>query len=199
MKTDATGADLLAAIFEGHTAHGWQDRPLPRDLVDRAIAMATMGPTAFNCQPLRLIRVSSAEGKARLAPALSRGNHDKTMAAPVTAILCADAGFWRLLPEVWTGPDMRPLFDGKPEAARETALRNATLQAGYLILAARALGLGAGPMSGFDAAAVAAAFLSTPDRADWQIICLLNLGWPDPAATRPRAPRLGPDRIAADA
>lgn len=189
-----------AAIFEGHTAHGWTDRPVPHDMLGRMVAMAGMGPTAFNQQPLRVIWVTSAAGKARLAPALSRGNRDKTMAAPVTGILCCDLGFWRDLPVVWPHQDVRGYFDGNPQAARDSARRNATLQAGYLIMAARALGLGAGPMSGFDAARVAADFLPPPDSDDrmaaWEVNFLLNVGWPDSAADRPRLPRHGVDHVA---
>ncbi|QYK40000.1 MAG: malonic semialdehyde reductase [Paracoccaceae bacterium] len=186
----------LETIFAAHTAHGWQDRPVPESLLRRMVDLAGMGPTAFNQQPLRVILVTSAEGKARLAPAMSRGNRDKTMAAPVTAILCRDLGFWRNLPDLWPAQDVRGFYDGRPEAALASATRNATLQAGYLVLAARALGLGAGPMSGFDAAAVTAAFLDGPDRAEWQVDFLMNIGFADPAANRPRLPRLGFDRIA---
>lgn len=188
------------AIFSGHTAHGWADRPVPQDMLERMVAMAGMGPTAFNQQPLRVILVTSALAKARLEPALSRGNRDKTMAAPVTAILCSDLGFWRDLPQVWPQADVRGYFDGNLQAARDSARRNATLQAGYMILAARALGLGAGPMSGFDAGRVAAEFLPAPgsgDRmADWEVNFLLNIGWPDPGAVRPRLPRHGFGHVA---
>jgi 3-hydroxypropanoate dehydrogenase len=193
-------AEMTAeAIFAGHTAHGWADRPVPQAMLERLVAMAGMGPTAFNQQPLRVIFVTTAEGKARLEPALSRGNRDKTMAAPVTAILCSDLGFWRDLPQVWPQADVRGYFDGKPDAARDSARRNATLQAGYLILAARALGLGAGPMSGFDAGRVAGEFLpgDSGDRmAGWEVNFLLNIGWPDPAANRPRLPRHGFGHVA---
>jgi 3-hydroxypropanoate dehydrogenase len=188
--------DGLDAVFCARTAHGWQDRPVPDALLRRVVELAAMGPTAFNQQPLRVIFVTSAEGKARLAPALSRSNRDKTLAAPVTAILCRDLGFWRALPVLWPAQDVRPFYDGRPAAAAASALRNATLQAGYLIIAARALGLGAGPMAGFDAAAVAAAFLTAPETAEWEVDFLLNLGWADPAAHRPRGPRLPFDRIA---
>ncbi|HMO71902.1 MAG TPA: malonic semialdehyde reductase [Paracoccaceae bacterium] len=192
---DGVGEAALDALFGTHTAHGWLDRPVPRGLIRRMVDLAGMGPTAFNQQPLRLILVDSAGAKARLSPALSGANRAKTMAAPVTAILCHDRGFWRHLPEVWPAQDVRGYFDGQPQAAAESARRNGTLQAGYLIMAARALGLGAGPMSGFDRAKVAAAF--TADRQEWEVDMLVNIGWADPAAFRPRNPRLGFDRMAA--
>lgn len=191
---DGIGEAALAAVFGAQTAHGWLDRPVPPDLIRRVVDLAGMGPTAFNQQPMRLILVQSPEAKARLAPALSNANRAKTLAAPVTAIVCHDRGFWRNLPELWPAADVRPFFDGRPEAAAESARRNGTLQAGYLVLAARALGLGAGPMSGFDRAQVAAAFAA--DRPEWEVDMLVNLGWADPAAARPRNPRLGLDRIA---
>ncbi|MGC5198763.1 malonic semialdehyde reductase, partial [Aphanothece microscopica] len=163
---------------------------MPDALLRRLVALAFGGPTAYNQQPLRVIFVTSPEGKARLAPAVSRSNRDKTLAAPVTAILCHDLRFFDHLPRLWPQADVRPWYDGHPATARDSAFRNATLQAGYLLMAARALGLDAGPMSGFDPAAVAAEFL--PGRA-WEVGFLVNLGFADPAGARPRNPRLGFD------
>ncbi len=185
------GLDLLFRAAQTH--HGWQDRPVPDDLLRAALDLAKMGPTAFNQQPLRVIFVTSPEGKARLSPAMSRGNHDKTMAAPVTAIMCCDLEFWRNLPELWPAADVRGFYDKSPEAARESAARNGTLQAGYFILAARALGLDCGPMSGFDRAKVAAAFLHG---RPWEVNFLVNLGYGLPEKVNPRAPRLPFGRMA---
>ncbi len=186
----APSQDPFAALFEaGHTAHGWLDRPVDPGLIDRAYRKAAMAPTAFNQQPMRLVLLESAEAKARLSPALSDANRAKTLAAPVAAIVCYDLAFWQHLPTLWPAKDVRGFYDGKPEAAAESAIRNGTLQAGYFLLALRAEGLGAGPMSGFHKARVQAEFL--PD-SPWQVNFLMTIGWADPAAFRPRAPRLDP-------
>jgi 3-hydroxypropanoate dehydrogenase len=185
------GLDLL---FAAHTHHAWDARPVAEATLRRLVELAFGGPTAFNQQPLRVIFVTSPEAKARLAPALSRSNRDKTLAAPVTAILCHDLRFFDHLPRLWPQADVRSWYDGQPGPARDSAFRNATLQAGYFLMAARALGLDCGPMSGFDAAVVAAAFL---EGRDWEVGFLMNLGHGDPAAVRPRNPRLGFDEVAA--
>lgn len=185
------GLDLL---FAAHTHHAWEDRPVPVETLRRLIALAFGGPTAFNQQPLRVLFVTTPEAKARLAPAVGRSNRDKTLAAPVTAIMCHDLAFFRHLPRLWPLADVRPFYDGQPDAARTSSFRNATLQAGYFLMAARALGLDAGPMSGFDAARVTADFLQG---RDWEVNFLVNLGHGVPAAVRPRNPRLGFDEVAA--
>jgi 3-hydroxypropanoate dehydrogenase len=185
------GLDLL---FGAHTHHAWDGRPVAQATLRRLLALTFGGPTAYNQQPLRVIFVASPEAKARLSPAVSRSNRDKTLAAPVTAILCHDLRFFDHLPRLWPQADVRPWYDGQPEAARLSALRNGTLQAGYFLMAARALGLDAGPMSGFDPARVAADFLQG---RDWEVNFLVNLGHGDPAAVRPRNPRLGFDEVAA--
>lgn len=189
----ALPAPALALLFKAHTHHAWDGRPVSAETLRRLVELAFGGPTAFNQQPLRVLFVTSPEAKARLAPALSRANRDKTQAAPVTAILCHDLAFYHHLPRLWPQADVRPYFDGKPEAARESAFRNATLQAGYFLMAARALGLDCGPMSGFDAARVAAEFLQG---RDWAVNFLVNLGHGDPDAVRPRNPRLAFDEVA---
>lgn len=146
------------------------------------------GPTAMNTQPGRVVFVRSAQAKARLRPALAPGNVDKTMAAPVTAIVAYDLAFHQHLPLQYpANPGASGMFAGNDAAALDTATRNGTLQGAYLILAARALGLDTGPMSGFDAAPLNAAFF--PD-GRWRANFLVNLGWGDPAGVRPRGPRL---------
>lgn len=186
------GLDLL--FRKAHTHNGWSDRPVdPADL-ERIVELARMAPTAMNCQPLRVIFVTSAAGKARLEPCLAEGNRAKTMAAPVTAILCWDRDFWLNMPELAphmsdpTGP-----FRDKPEAQAQAARLNGTLQAGYFIMAARSIGLDCGPMGGFDKARIAEAFF---DGRNWEANILVNLGHGDPAAVRPRAPRLEFARMA---
>ena len=142
----------------------------------------------MNGQPLRISWVMSEAAKARLAPCLAEGNRAKTLAAPVTGILWADAAFWQNLPKL--APHMAdPLgfYADKPAAAEAAARLNGSLQAGYVILAARALGLDCGPMGGFDGAALAAEFAQG---RPWMPLLLLNLGYGDAAKVRPRAPRL---------
>jgi nitroreductase len=145
------------------------------------------GPTAFNAQPARYVFVTSPEAKATLAPALSSGNRDKTLAAPATVIIAHDTRFFEHLPEQFPAYDARPLFEANPGMVEPTAMRNSSLQGGYLILAARALGLDVGPMSGFDAAKINAAFF--PD-GRYQVNFIANLGYGDSATLYPRSPRL---------
>jgi len=149
--------------------------------------LAKWGPTSANCQPLRIVFVRTPEAKARLAPALSPGNLDKTMAAPTTAIFGYDLEFYERLPQLFPHTDARSWFAGKPDAILATALRNSSLQAAYFMLAARALGFDCGPMSGFDAAKVDAAFFEgTAVRSNF--IC--NIGRGDASKLMPRNPRL---------
>lgn len=185
------GLDLLFEVAQTH--NGWQDRPVAPALLEQVLDLAKMGPTAMNQQPLRVIFVQSPEAKARLAPAMSKGNLDKTMAAPATAIMCYDLEFWRNLPELWPHADVSAGFRDKPEVARDNAQRNGTLQAGYFIMAARALGLDCGPMGGFDRGKVAAAFL---DGRPWEVNFLINLGYGDASRVHPRNPRLPFARMA---
>jgi len=187
MSLEALDDSALDRIWrEARTYNVWLDRPVAPDLLRRAYDLARMGPTSANCQPMRLVFVTSAAAKERLRPALSSGNRDKTMKAPVTAIVAHDTRFFDLLPQLFHDPGARGWFAGKPHAA-ETALRNGSLQAAYFILALRALGLDCGPMSGFDNAKVDAAFF--PDgrvRSNF----LINIGYGDPATLFPRNPRL---------
>ena len=141
----------------------------------------------MNCQPARCVFVRSAEAKERLKPALSSSNVAKTMAAPVTVIVGTDTRFFEYLPEQFPAYDARPMFAGNAALAQETAVRNGSLQGAYLIIAARALGLDCGPMSGFNSAAVDAAFF--PD-GRIKSNFLVNLGVADPAVGYPRGPRL---------
>jgi 3-hydroxypropanoate dehydrogenase len=175
-------------IFEdAHTHNGWQDTPVPDDLLRRVYDIAKMGPTSSNCCPMRVLFVKSAEGKARLRPTLNEGNVDKTMKAPVTAIIAYDSQFYDLLPRLYPQRDFRPVYANNPALAQETAFRNGSMQGGYFIIAARALGLDCGPMSGFDNAKVDAEFF--PD-GRWKSNFLCNLGHGDPVQVRPRNPRL---------
>ncbi|WP_136682522.1 malonic semialdehyde reductase [Falsirhodobacter xinxiangensis] len=183
------GLDLL--FRKARTHNGWQDAPVSDDLLLKVVELASTGPTAFNQQPIRVIFVRSDEEKARLAPALSRGNLEKTMAAPAVAILCYDLDFWKHLDAAAPGFDAASMFDGNRAAALESAQRNGSLQAGYFILAARALGLDTGPMSGFDKQKVADAFLT--DHPSWEVNMLVNLGHGNAEALRPQRPRHAPE------
>ncbi|KAF1690735.1 malonic semialdehyde reductase [Pseudoxanthomonas koreensis] len=159
----------------------------------RLYELVKFGPTQANTTPARFVFVKSAEAKARLAPALDPGNHDKTLAAPVTVIIGRDEDFHEKLPYLFPHTDAKAWFDGPRENRGKPALRNMALQAAYLIVAARALGLDAGPMTGFDAAKVDAAFFAgTRIKSD----ILVNLGQGDPASIFPRSPRLSFDEAA---
>ena len=155
----------------------------------RLYDLLKFGPTTANSSPARFVFVRSREAKARLAPALDEGNREKTLSAPVVAIVAHDMRFYDKLPVLFPHTDAKSWFDTKPEAVLETvALRNSSLQGAYLILAARSLGLDCGPMSGFDNAKVDEAFFKgTAIRSNF----LVNLGKGDPASIFPRSPRLG--------
>lgn len=157
----------------------------------RLYELLKWGPTAANASPARFVFVRSPEGKAKLGPALDAGNREKTLAAPVTVIVGHDMAFYDKLPVLFPHTDARSWFAGRPEPVLETvALRNGSLQGAYLILAARALGLDCGPMSGFNNAMVDEAFFAgTAIRSNF----LVNLGKGDPASLFPRSPRLGFD------
>lgn len=184
----------LAQLFvEARTHSAWQEQPVPDAVLVQVIELMKMGPTSANCSPARIVFVRSAEAKARLAPLLSEGNREKTMKAPVTAIIGYDLDFYERLPFLFPHTDARSWFAGKPDHIRETAFRNGTLQGAYLILAARALGLDCGPMSGFDAAKVTAEFFAgTNVKANF----LCNLGYGDASQLKPRSPRLAFEELA---
>ncbi len=181
----------LDALFRNaRTHHGWLDKPVPDELLRRVYELAKWPPTSANCSPARFVFVRSKEAKEKLKPALSAANADKTMAAPATVIVGHDLEFHENLPRLYPQADARSWFVGKPAHIETTAFRNGSLQGAYLILAARALGLDCGPMSGFDNAMVDAAFF--PDgKVRSNFLC--NLGFGDPAKLRPRNPRMGFD------
>ena len=182
---DAAG---LAALFvDARTHDRWTDRPVTDEDLRALFDLARMGPTSANCAPARFVFLRTEWQKNRLRPALSPGNVDKTMSAPVVVIVATDPHFYDHLPKLFPHADAKSWFSGNPGLAEETAARNATLQGAYLIMAARALGLDCGPMSGFDNATVDEAFLS--DRG-WKSNFLVNIGHGDPAGLHPRAPRL---------
>jgi 3-hydroxypropanoate dehydrogenase len=180
----------LATLFlNAQTHRRWTDRPVDDSLLRRMYELARWPPTSANCQPLRLVFVKSARAKERLRPALDAANVEQTMSAPVTAIVAYDTRFFEFMPRLAPQrPEMGDRLAARPEPVRERmAFQNGTLQGAYLILAARALGLDCGPMGGFDRAKVDEAFF--PD-GRWKSNFLVNLGYGDPSALRPRAPRL---------
>ncbi len=182
---DAAALDTLFRTARTH--NGWQPRAVPDAALRELYELAKWGPTAVNASPLRVLFVKSPEAKELLRPALSPGNVDKTIAAPVTAILAYDTEFVAHLPRLFPHMNVAPMFTGNPAVAEQTATLNATLQAGYFILAARALGLDTGPMGGFDKDKVNQAFFAG---RPWKALILLNLGYGDEAKLFPRSPRL---------
>jgi 3-hydroxypropanoate dehydrogenase len=181
--------ESLNLIFRNAQTHSnWLDEPVDDALLAQVYDLAKMGPTCANMCPMRVIFVKSKAAKEKLKPALSPGNVDKTMAAPVTAIIGMDVHFYEKLPELFPHVDAKAWYKDLPENVLEyTALRNGSLQGAYLMLAARSLGLDCGPMSGFDNAKVDAAFFAgTTVKSNF----LCNLGHGDATKLHPRNPRL---------
>jgi 3-hydroxypropanoate dehydrogenase len=203
-RTDATelknrinlaDPDTLDLLFtEARTHYGWRDKPVTNDQLRALYDIAKMGPTSMNQQPMRLVFVESEEAKAKLAPALGEPNRPKMMSAPVTAIIAYDSEFYEKMPEVFPiNPNARDMFANNQVMAAANAFRNGTLQGAYLILAARAIGLDAGPMSGFDNAKVDELFFAgTALKSNF----LCNLGYADESKIFRRLPRLGFEDIA---
>ncbi len=183
---DQTALDQL--FLEAHTHNAWQGRPVPDELLRRLYDTFRMGPTSANCCPARIVFVKSSEAKEKLRPALAEGNRAKSMAAPVTAIIGYDMHFYEKVPKLFpNAPAMRSMFEKDEQTIFTHAFRNGTLQGAYLIIAARALGLDCGPMSGFDNAMVDQFFFAgTAVKSNF----LCNLGYGDPSGVYPRNPRM---------
>lgn len=178
---------------EARTHNGWQNRPVPEALLREAVDLAKMGPTSANTSPMRVVFVRSKEGKERLKPALMPLNVEKTMQAPVTAIVAYDYGFPDLLPRLLPHTDAKSWFVGNDALIADTAYRNGTLQGAYLLLALRAVGLDTGPMSGVDYAKIDAEFFAgTQVHTNF----LINIGYGDTSKLFPRSPRLDFEEIA---
>ena len=178
---------------EARTQNKWQDRPVPDAKLWELYDLLKFAPTSANASPARFVFVRTAEGKAKLKQALSPGNVEKTMTAPVTAIVAYDTAFYDKLPFLFPHADARSWFAGNPAFAEATAIRNSSLQGAYLILAARSVGLDAGPMSGFDGSKLDELFFAG---TGWKSNFLVNLGYGDPAGVLPRLPRLSFDEAA---
>ncbi len=178
---------LKQLFLDARTANGFLDKPVNPDLLRQAYDIAKMGATSMNTQPTRYVFLTTPAAKARLMPALSPGNVDKTNSAPVTVIVATDTQFYEHMPTIWHGPGAKEMFEGNVPMAQATATRNGTLGGAYFMIAARAVGLDCGPMSGVDLAKVNAEFF--PD-GRFQTNFLINLGYADTIKTFNRNPRL---------
>jgi len=181
-------AALDTVFRNAHTVWDFADKPVADETLQALYELVKLGPTSANCSPARFVFVRTPEGKEKLRPALSAGNIEKTMAAPLTVIVAQDPFFFQKLPQLFPAADAKGWFSGNPDLAEETATRNATLQGAYFIVAARALGLACGPMSGFDKVKLDRAFFSS---SGWKSNFLINLGYPKDGAEIPeRLPKL---------
>jgi 3-hydroxypropanoate dehydrogenase len=175
---------------DARTQNKWQDRPVPDATLEEVYNLLKWAPTSANSSPARFVFIRTAEGRAKLKQALSPGNLEKTMTAPVTVIVAHDVEFYEKLPFLFPHADARSWFAGNPAFAETSAFRNGTLQGAYLMMAARSVGLDVGAMSGFDNAKVDELFLAG---TTWKSNFLVNLGYGDPAGLFPRSPRLSFD------
>jgi 3-hydroxypropanoate dehydrogenase len=186
-------AALDQLFGDARTHNKWLDKEVPDAALHELVDLLKLGPTSANCSPARFLFVKSREAKGKLKPYLSEGNVAKTLAAPVCAIIGYDLDFYEYLPRLFPHADAKSWFEGNAPKIFETAFRNGTLQGAYLIMAARALGLDCGPMSGFDNEGVDRTFFSgTNVKSNF----LCNLGFGDESVLRPRSPRLSFDAMA---
>lgn len=181
-------SEALDALFlKARTHNAWLDKPVDEAVLHELYELMKFGPTSANSSPLRVVFIKSPEQKEKLLSCIDAGNIEKTKTAPVTAILADDMEFYEKLPKLFPHTDARSWFAGRPTAIESTAKRNSTLQCGYFIMAARAVGLDSGAMSGFNHAKVDAEFLAgTPYKSNF----LCNLGYGDVSKLLPRHPRL---------
>ncbi|MBU0800956.1 MAG: malonic semialdehyde reductase [Alphaproteobacteria bacterium] len=183
----------LDVLFrEARTYNGWLDKDVSAVMLEALYDLLRWGPTSANCSPMRVKFIKSQSAKDLLKPCLQAGNVEKTMAAPVTAIIANDMEFYKHLPRLFPHANAKAWFEGKPAYIAETAARNGTLQGAYLMLAARALGLDCGPMSGFNKQQVKDAFFAD-EEVEINFIC--NLGYGDPTSLFERSPRFSFDDV----
>jgi 3-hydroxypropanoate dehydrogenase len=192
MSLDAAALETLFRAARTH--YKWTDEPVSDAVLRELYELLRLGPTSANSSPGRFLFLRTRQAKERLVPALSRGNVQKVITSPVTAIVAYDPRFYDQLPRLFPSADARVWFSGDEALAEETAFRNGTLQGAYLIVAARSLGLDCGPMSGFDRAKVDEIFLS---ERGWKSNFLINIGHGDITGQAPRAPRLEFDEACA--
>ncbi len=193
--TNRLSAEALSQLFtEARTHNAWIKKDVPDSLLREVVDIMKSGPTSANCQPARIVFVRSDAAKQRLSPFLSEGNRAKTLAAPVCAIIAHDLRFYEHLPRLFPhNQTARSWFEGNDAVIQTTAMRNGTLQGAYFMLAARALGLDIGAMSGFDNAGVDREFFP---EGHVKSNFLVNVGYGDPAGLFPRSPRPAFDEIA---
>lgn len=189
-QLDDASIDLILRDARSHYA--WTDKPVSEALLKTLYDITIAGPTSMNTCPARFVFVTSQEGKQRLAKSLKAKNIDKMMDAPVTAIIAWDPEFWRELSFLFPHEDRTPLFDGKPEYCHDTAYRNSTLQGAYFMIAARAMGLDVGAMSGFSNAIVDQEFFA---ENGWKSNFLCNLGYADETALFHKLPRFPFEKV----
>lgn len=180
--------EALAQLFnEARSYNGWLDKPVSDEQLRAIWDLLKMGPTSANMQPARIVWVKSDDAKAKLVECVSDGNKDKVKAAPVTALIAYDIDFHEELPWLFPHTDAKSWFEGDEEGRKQGAFRNSSLQGAYLMLAARAVGLDCGPMSGFDAEAVEQAFFADNPRHKINFIC--SVGYGDAESIFDRSPR----------
>ena len=187
MNTAIPNMFIQQLFTAARTHHAWQDRDVPDELLQEIYGLAKWGPTSANSSPMRIVFVKSKSAKEKLMPALAGSNIEQVRAAAVTAIIAYDQKFYDELPKLFPAFDARSLFVSNPSLSEQTAFRNSSLQGAYFILAVRALGLDAGPMSGFDNDKVDLAFF---ENSSWKSNFLCNIGYGDAAKLHPRGPRL---------
>ena len=187
---DQDSIDVILNDARSHYA--WTDKPVSKEMLHHLYEIVSNGATSMNCCPARFIFVTSQAGKEKLARALKEKNIDKMMAAPVTAIIAHDLNFWQHLPYLFPHEDRRPLFEGKPDYIEKTAFLNGTLQGAYFMIAARALGLDVGAMSGFSNAIVDQDFFAG---SSLRSTFLCNLGYADETALFQKLPRFAFDDV----
>jgi len=187
MSTAISNESIWQLFTGARTHHAWQSSPVADELLHEIYDLTKWGPTSANSSPMRIVFVKSKSAKEKLLPALAGSNVEQVRAAPVTAIIAYDQKFYDRLPTLFPAFDARSMFVSNPSLSEQTAFRNGSLQGAYFILAARALGLDAGPMSGFDNAKVDQAFF---ENSTWKSNFLCNIGYGDAAKLHPRGPRL---------
>ena len=179
-------ADIDVLFNEARTFYSWTDKKVPESILKQVYDLAKMAPTAANCQPVRIVFVTSDEERKKLEPCLDPGNVKKTMTAPVTAIIAGDTEFYTHFDKLFPMVNARSWYEGKPDLIEDTLLRNTALQGAYLIMVARALGLDCGPMSGFNNKMVDEVFFkNTTFKSNF----LCNLGYGSDDKIFPRLPR----------
>jgi 3-hydroxypropanoate dehydrogenase len=194
MSAPLSDASLDQLFRHARTFNAWQDKEVTDEQLGELYDLVKMGPTSANSSPMRLVFIKSKDAKARLKPFLSENNAEKTMAAPVTAIVATDFAFYEHLPKLFPHADARSWFVGNEPLIQATAMRNSSLQGAYLIMAARSLGLDCGPMSGYDQAGLDAEFFAG---SQVKSNFLVNIGYGDPDKNLfGRLPRLAFDDAA---